>query len=79
MTDDAPDPSPLSSARRQALQDRFQRAKTIAAQAARARVAGGAPSAEEAARLVAEFHAQGGQVTVCPPAEDEPTEKGAKR
>ena len=29
------------------------------------------PSEAEVARMVAEFHARGGQVTVCPPAEEE--------
>ncbi|MEN0076594.1 hypothetical protein [Roseicella sp. DB1501] len=79
MTDDTPSPSPAASARRQALRERFDRAQTIAAQAARARSAGGAPSDDEAARLVAEFHAQGGRVTVCPPAEEETPAPSGKR
>ncbi len=59
--------------------ERFRRAQAIAAQAARARAAGGTPSEDEAARLVAEFHARGGQVTVCPPAEDGPLGAGLDR
>lgn len=53
-------------------QERFRRTQAIAAQAARSRAAGGRPSEEEAARLVAEFHARGGQITICPPAEEPP-------
>jgi hypothetical protein len=44
----------------------------VAAQRDAALAAGGAPSEADAARMVAEFHAKGGRVTVCPPAEDAP-------
>ena len=44
----------------------------VAAQKDAALAAGGSPSEAEAARMVAEFHARGGRVTVCPPAEDTP-------
>lgn len=48
----------------------------IAEQRARSEQAGGKPSDDEAARLVAEFYARGGQTTVCPPAEEgEPEER----
>ena len=44
----------------------------VAAQRGAALAAGGAPSEAEAARMVAEFHARGGRITVCPPAEEPP-------
>jgi len=44
-------------------------AQVVAAQAARARTGGDLPNGDEAARLVAEFEARGGVVTVCPPAD----------
>ena len=44
----------------------------VAAQKEAALAAGGSPSEAEASRMVAEFHARGGRVTVCPPAEDAP-------
>ena len=55
-----------SAARAERIRERMRQAQVIAAQAARLRAAGGQPSSNEAARLVAEFHARGGQVTVCP-------------
>jgi hypothetical protein len=74
MQDDKPDvPSAAdtraasaSTARAERIRERLRQAQIIAAQAARARTAGGQPSDDEAARLVADFHARGGQVTVCP-------------
>jgi hypothetical protein len=78
MDNNRPDASP-STARADAQRERFRRNQLIAAQAARIRAAGGPPSENEAARLVAEFHAKGGQVTVCPLGEDEPTTDDAKR
>ena len=66
--------APANEARRERYRQRFQRAQVIAAQRVRANAAGGAPNEAEAARLVAEFHARGGQVTHCPPAEDRPAE-----
>ena len=77
MPNDRPDESPTAATRADAYRERFRRARVIAAQMARARAAGGTPSEGEAARLVAEFHARGGRVTVCPPAGDEPS--GAER
>jgi hypothetical protein len=62
--------TPAATTRAEAYRERFRKAQAIAAQVARARAAGGKPSEEEAARLVAQFHARGGQVTVCPPAEE---------
>ena len=44
----------------------------VAAQKDAALAAGGRPSEAEAARMVAEFHARGGRITVCPPAEEAP-------
>jgi hypothetical protein len=79
MDNDTPDNSPMTTTRADASRERFRRAQTIAAQAARVQAAGGPPSEEEAARLVAEFRAQGGQVTICPPADDEPLDAGLKR
>jgi hypothetical protein len=73
----APDTDPrdaesAAEARAEAHRERFRQAQAIAAQIARARAAGGPPSADEAARLVAEFEARGGQVTVCPPPDTDP-------
>ena len=42
----------------------------IAEQKARSAAAGGQPSADEAARLLAAYYAGGGRITICPPAED---------
>lgn len=58
--------------RADAYRERFRQSQAIAAQVARARAAGGQPSEDEAARMVAEFHARGGQVTVCPQPEEAP-------
>ena len=44
----------------------------VAAQREAALAAGGRPSEAEASRMVAEFHAKGGRITVCPPAEEAP-------
>ena len=52
------------------LRERIRLSQTIAAQRARIEATGGKPSEDEAARMVSEFHARGGQVTICPPAED---------
>jgi hypothetical protein len=76
MRNDTPDQSPTPATRAEAYRERFRRAQAIAAQVARARAAGGSPGEAEAARLVAEFHARGGRVTVCPPAEDGPAGAG---
>ena len=51
----------------------------IAAQKDAALAAGGRPSEAEAARMVSEFHARGGRITVCPPAEDAPPGSGSDR
>ena len=47
----------------------------VAAQRSAALAAGGRPSEAEAARMVSEFHARGGRITVCPPAEEPPAEE----
>jgi hypothetical protein len=44
----------------------------VAAQKDAALAAGGTPSEADAARMVSEFHARGGRVTFCPPAEGAP-------
>ena len=49
----------------------------LAAQKDAAMAAGGKPGEAEAARMVAEFHARGGRVTVCPPAEGGPPGGGS--
>ena len=61
-----------TDAKAQAAAERAQRYRErfAATQAARSRAAVGRPSEAEAARLVADFHARGGRVTVCPPAEE---------
>jgi hypothetical protein len=46
---------------------------------ARCRGAGAEPSENELARMVAEFHARGGRVTVCPDAHALPVRNGAGR
>ena len=42
----------------------------VAAQRAAALASGGAPSEADAARMVSEFRARGGRITVCPPADE---------
>ncbi|WP_372620000.1 hypothetical protein [Falsiroseomonas sp.] len=69
-TTETGDTTPAAPTRADIYRERFRQAQTIAAQIARARAAGGLPSEDEAARLVAEFHARGGQVTVCPQPEE---------
>ena len=51
----------------------------LAAQKDAAMAAGGKPNETDAARMVAEFHARGGRVTVCPPAENAPPGGGRDR
>lgn len=64
--------TPAATSRADAYRERFRRSQAIAAQVARARAAGGQPNERDAARLVAEFHARGGQVTICPQPEEDP-------
>jgi hypothetical protein len=56
------------------LRERLRLSQTIAAQRARIEATGGKPSEDEAARMVSEFHARGGQVTICPPPDDRVTD-----
>jgi hypothetical protein len=56
------------------LRERIRLSQTIAAQRARIEATGGKPSKDEAARMVSEFHARGGQVTICPSPDDSVTE-----
>ncbi len=51
----------------------------VAAQKDAALAAGGRPSETEASRMVSEFHARGGRVTVCPPAGEAPPSAGDDR
>ncbi len=51
----------------------------VAAQKEAALAAGGTPSEAEAARMVSEFYAKGGRVTVCPPAGEAPPGTGGDR
>ena len=51
----------------------------VAAQREAALAAGGAPSEAEASRMVSEFHARGGRITVCPPADEAPPGNGSDR
>ena len=57
-------------ARAERYRERFRLSRTIAAQRARIEATGGKPTEDEAARMVSEFHARGGQVTICPPPDD---------
>ena len=56
------------------LRERIRLSQTIAAQRARIEASGGKPSEDEAARMISEFHARGGQVTLCPPPDDSVTD-----
>ena len=51
----------------------------VAAQREAALAAGGAPSDADAARMVSEFHARGGRITVCPPADEAAPAGGSDR
>ncbi len=48
----------------------------VAAQKDAALAAGGSPSEAEAERMISEFYAKGGRVTVCPPADEAPSGTG---
>jgi hypothetical protein len=58
-----------ASTRSEAQRERLRQSQAIAAQVIRAQAAGGAPNDEQAARLIAEFQARGGRITVCPPSD----------
>jgi len=60
--------------RAERIRERIRLSQTIAAQRARIEATGGKPSEDEAARMVSEFHARGGQVTICPPPDDSVTD-----
>ena len=51
----------------------------VAAQREAALAAGGAPSEAEASRMVSEFHARGGRITICPPADEAAPAGGSDR
>ena len=73
MHNDSDGQSSKAEATGQAAAKRAEVARSrfhVAAQKEAALAAGGTPSEAEASRMVAEFHAKGGRVTVCPPAED---------
>jgi hypothetical protein len=63
---------PRISTAADARRERLRLSQTVAGQVARFRAAGAAPSDDEAARLVAEFQARGGRVTVIPEVVDAP-------
>jgi len=66
-------PMPWSTGHAAAKRAEVGRARFhVAAQKDAALAAGGKPNEADAARMVAEFHARGGRVTVCPPAKDAP-------
>ena len=58
--------------RAEAARTRFR----VAAQRSAALAAGGTPNEAEASRMLSEFHARGGRVTVRPPSEDVPPGTG---
>ena len=60
--------------RAERLRKRIRLSQTIAAQRARIEATGGKPSEDEAARMVSEFHARGGQVNICLPPDDNVTD-----
>lgn len=62
-----------------AMREQERRTRTVWINRRRFAVAGPAPSAEESARMVAEFLARGGQITVCGPAHALPVNNGAGR
>ncbi len=75
MQDDSDRPTAKAEAAGRAAAKRAEVARArshVAAQKGAALAAGGRPSEAEASRMVAEFHARGGRVTVCPPAEGGP-------
>ena len=51
----------------------------VAAQKDAALAAGGKPNEADAARMVSEFHARGGRITVCPPADEAQSGSGGDR
>src|SRR4051794_19133117 len=59
--------------RAERLRERIRLSQTITAHRARIEAAGGKPSEDETARMISEFLARGGQVTICPPSDDTPT------
>ena len=61
-----------------ARRERLQLSQTVAGQVARFRAPRAAPSGNKAARLVAEFHARGGRVTILPEVVDAPPKAPAR-
>ena len=60
--------------RAERIRERVRLSQTIAAQRARIEATGGKPDDDEVARMVNEFHTQGGQVTICPPPDESVTD-----
>lgn len=58
--------------RAERLRDRIRLSQNITAHRARIEATGGKPGEDETARMISEFLARGGQVTICPPADDTP-------
>jgi hypothetical protein len=63
----APPTPEAAAARRQAQRQRMELSQRIAGEVARNRAAGAPPGEAESARLIAEYHARGGQVQQCEP------------
>ena len=82
MQDDSDRPTAKAEAAGRAAAKRAEAARArfhVAAQKGAALAAGGSPSEAEASRMLAEFHARGGRVTVCPPADEGPPGGGGER
>ncbi len=80
MQDDSDEPTAEAGATGHAAAKRAEVARArfhVAAQKGAALAAGGRPNETDAARMVSEFHAWGGRVTVCPPAEEAPPGGGS--
>ena len=82
MQDDSDGPTAKAEAAGRAAAKRAEVARArfhVAAQKGAALAAGGSPSEAEASRMLAEFHARGGRVIVCPPADEAPPGGGGGR
>ena len=75
QTDKAEAAGRAAAKRAEVARSRFH----VAAQKGAALAAGGTPSEAEASRMVSEFHAKGGRITVCHPAEGTPSGAGGDR
>jgi hypothetical protein len=71
--------APRAAAPGSAMREQERRTRTVWINRKRFAVAGPPPTAEESARMVAEFLARGGQITVCDAAHALPVNNGAGR